>query len=124
MLIATSSGVWGYLGYLALVASGFFVLFGARSGQSRKDLNDSVVALQGRLDAKQDEIADLNKKQDTQAALIASQDQQIIDLRASVRTLERVVTGAEAIKDLESVTIRGFGHLQVPLSVLHGKDTS
>lgn len=117
-LIATATGTWGYIGYLALVASGFFVLFGARSAQSRKDLNDSVVALQGRLDAKQDEIADLNKVQEKQAATIASQDQQLIDLRASVRTLERVVTGVEAIKELEEITVRGFEHLQVPSGVL------
>lgn len=119
MLIAAGAvQLWSYLGYLALAAAGFFVLFGARSGQSRKDLNDSVTALQGRLDAKQDEIADLNKEQEKQGALMVSQDQQIVDLRASVRTLERVVTSVDAIKELQELTIRGFEHLEVPRAVL------
>lgn len=121
MLIATSGVELGsILGYVALAGAGFFVLFGAREGQTRKDLNDSVIALQGRLDAKQDEIADLEKEQEKQATLIASQDQQIVDLRASVRTLERVVTGTEAIKEMEAIVMRGFAHQGVPAAVLRG----
>jgi peptidoglycan hydrolase CwlO-like protein len=114
VLAAAGSSAVSDIGYVALVASAFFVLFGARSNQSRKDLSDSVNALQGRLDAKQDEISDLEKKVDAQEALNASLMQQTSDLRSSVETLQNVVTSRDLITTLHEMTRNGFIAQGVP----------
>lgn len=88
---------WPYLGILGLVAAAFFLLFGARASQSRKDLNDSVTALQGRLLADQDEIRTLQETVATTKALNESLGTQVSDLRGSIQTLERIVTGVDII---------------------------
>lgn len=110
--MADASLGFSYLGYAALVASGFFVLFGARSNQSRKALADSVLALQGRLDAKQDEMSEMATKLEAQTVLNDSLTKQTEDLRSSVRTLERVVTSADEIKALTNTVRAGFQRVE------------
>jgi hypothetical protein len=108
---SSGTSILSYLSYVALVGAAFFVLFGVRAGQSRKDLNDSVVALQGRLTADQDEIRGLKETNARQEDLIVSMTQQVSDLRASVRTLERVTTSREII-------VAGFTALGVDAKLL------
>lgn len=114
MLLAEVISPWSYLGYAALVASGFFVLFGARANQSKKDMAQSIGALQGSLDARKDDVDRLESENAKTLALNKSLESQVTDLRASVRTLERVVTGVDAINELSGVVKAGFVALNVP----------
>jgi hypothetical protein len=108
VLIGSTVSAWSYLGYVSLVASGFFVIFGARASLARSALNDSVVALQGRLSADQDEIRGLRETNEKQQLLLVSNEQQIADLRAQMHTLEGVVTGRAELAHLATVARVGF----------------
>lgn len=110
---ASASTFWSYLGYVAFAGAVFFVLLGARARQARSDRIDSIAELTGRLNANQDEIRELREKNTTQAALIKSSDQQVADLRASVRTLERAVGSHDLIVQQTKILTAGFVALGV-----------
>lgn len=118
MLAIAGTEAIGYIGYAALVASGFFSLYTSRAKQANKDLATSVTALQGRLAADQDEIRSLQDRTKEQALALAHAEQQTADLRASLRTLERVVTSKDQITDLTAVVQAGFAAQGVHSDIL------
>lgn len=122
LVLMASSGTFSDpiadLGYAALVVSGAIVLFSQRSKQSNKALNDSIVALSARLDAMQNENEQLRRKLEEARTETSAARHESQQLQGSVHTLERVVTGRDAIEALTDAVVRGFAALKVPAEVI------
>lgn len=100
-------------GYLALVASAFFAIFGARASQSRAALSATVLALQGRLDANRDEMDELKQNNVNLATDLRAAQAETARLSGTVATLNGLVTAHDDIARLDAVTRAGFSALGV-----------